>query len=144
MDENQFSSIVNPPSEDTPVAAAPAVEPEAQPVQPKAEEPQPEPAKEVEPEVVAQKVTPPPDNLPAINLAEISIDLIKPNPWQPRKVFNEETLQELSNSIKEHGILQPLVVVPMPDGTYQLIVGERRLRASKLAGLTKVPVLIRD
>ncbi len=87
---------------------------------------------------------PPPENLPVISLDEIDINLIKPNPWQPRKVFNEQALQELSASIREHGILQPLVVVPMPDGTYQLIVGERRLRASKLAGLTKVPVVIRD
>ena len=79
-----------------------------------------------------------------MNLAEIDINLIKPNPWQPRKVFSEEALQELAASIREHGILQPLVVVPLPDGSYQLIVGERRLRASKLAGLAKVPVVIRD
>jgi ParB family chromosome partitioning protein len=90
------------------------------------------------------KFTPPPENLPMMNLVEVGIDLIQPNPWQPRKVFNEEALQELSSSIKEHGILQPLVVVPLPDGNYQLIVGERRLRASKLAGLTKVPVIVRD
>ncbi len=90
------------------------------------------------------KFVPPPENLPVMSLAEIAVDLIKPNPWQPRKVFNEQALQELADSIKEHGILQPLVVVPMPDGTYQLIVGERRLRASKLAGLAKVPVIIRD
>lgn len=90
------------------------------------------------------KFIPPPENLPVMSLDEIDINLIKPNPWQPRKVFNEQALQELSASIKEHGILQPLVVVPMPDGTYQLIVGERRLRASKLAGLTRVPVMIRD
>jgi len=90
------------------------------------------------------KFTPPPENLPVLNLAEIAIDLIKPNPWQPRRVFNEEALQELAASIMEHGILQPMVVVPLPDGMYQLIVGERRLRASKLAGLTKVPVVIRD
>ena len=90
------------------------------------------------------KFTPPPENLPVLNLAEIAIDLIKPNPWQPRRVFNEEALQELAASIREHGILQPMVVVPLPDGMYQLIVGERRLRASKLAGLTKVPVVIRD
>src|SRR3990167_11457127 len=97
----------------------------------------------VEPEV---KFVPPPADLelPVMNLAEISIDLIKPNPWQPRKVFNEEALAELAASIREHGILQPMVVVPLPDGMYQLIVGERRLRASKLAGLTKVPVVIRD
>lgn len=96
-----------------------------------------------EPEV--KFVAPPAElDLPVMNLAEISIDLIKPNPWQPRKVFNQQALDELSASIKEHGILQPLVVVPLSDGTYQLIVGERRLRASKMAGLTKVPVLIRD
>ncbi|MEO8065386.1 MAG: ParB/RepB/Spo0J family partition protein [Candidatus Doudnabacteria bacterium] len=96
---------------------------------------------ELQPEV---KFIPPPENLPTLNLAEISVDLIKPNPWQPRRVFNEQALQELSDSIKEHGILQPLVVVPLNDGTYQLIVGERRLRASKMAGLAKVPVVIRD
>ncbi len=77
-------------------------------------------------------------------LSQVAIDQIKPNPWQPRKIFKEEYLRELASSIKEHGILQPLVVVPQPDGTYQLIVGERRLRASQLAGLTKVPVIIRD
>jgi ParB family chromosome partitioning protein len=69
---------------------------------------------------------------------------IKPNPWQPRKIFKEEYLQELASSIKEHGILQPLVVVPMGDGNYQIIVGERRWRASQLAGLTEVPVIVRD
>jgi ParB family chromosome partitioning protein len=78
------------------------------------------------------------------NLTEMDLDKIKPNPWQPRKVFKEEYLQELANSIKEHGILQPLVVVPMGDGNYQIIVGERRWRASQLAGLSKVPVIIRD
>jgi ParB family transcriptional regulator, chromosome partitioning protein len=152
MDENQFSTIVNPPAADepasevapTPVVEAVAPQPEPEPVQEVTPTPtSAEPVVVAEPEV-PQKVVAPPDNLPALNLAEISIDLIKPNPWQPRKVFNEETLQELANSIKEHGILQPLVVVPVPDGTYQLIVGERRLRASKLAGLTKVPVVIRD
>lgn len=89
-------------------------------------------------------VTVPPENLPAMSLNEIAIDLVKPNPWQPRKTFDEKSLQELADSIKEHGVLQPLIVVPMPDGNYQLIMGERRLRASKLAGLTKVPVVIRD
>jgi ParB family chromosome partitioning protein len=82
--------------------------------------------------------------VPEQNLIEVPIDLIKPNPWQPRKIFKEENLSELAASIKEHGILQPMVVVPMPDGSYQLIMGERRLRASKIAGLTKVPVIVRD
>jgi len=86
----------------------------------------------------------PPENLPVMSLAEIDIDLIAPNPWQPRRTFNEEALKELADSIREHGILQPLVVVPLPDGTYQLIVGERRLRAAKLVGLVKVPAIIRD
>ncbi|MBI2356358.1 MAG: ParB/RepB/Spo0J family partition protein [Candidatus Doudnabacteria bacterium] len=90
------------------------------------------------------KVVPPPSNLPVLNFTEISIDLIKPNPWQPRKVFAPDTLQQLADSIREHGILQPLVVIPVDDGTYQLIVGERRLRAAKLAGLEKVPVIVRD
>src|SRR3989338_3697026 len=84
------------------------------------------------------------NEMPAIQLAEVSIDLIEPNPWQPRRIFNEQALQELADSIKEHGILQPLVVVPQPDGKYQLIVGERRLRASKIAGISKVPVVIRE
>ena len=97
-----------------------------------------EPATE---QITEPKFVAPPENL---NLAEISVGLIQPNPWQPRRVFNEQALQELSDSIKEHGVLQPLVVVPLPDGSYQLIVGERRLRASKMAGLAKVPVVIRD
>src|SRR3989344_3684147 len=90
------------------------------------------------------KFVEPPPNLPVLNFTEISLDLIKPNPWQPRKTFAPESLQELADSIKEHGVLQPLVVVPAEGGTYQLIVGERRLRASKLAGLAKVPVIVRD
>ena len=75
---------------------------------------------------------------------EIATDHIRQNPRQPRQHFSPSDLEDLINSIKEHGILQPMVVVPMPDGTYQLIVGERRLRAAKLAGLTRVPVVIRD
>lgn len=78
------------------------------------------------------------------HFTELDINLIKPNPWQPRKVFREENLDELADSIRQHGVLQPLVVVPVDDGTYQLIVGERRLRASKIAGLTRVPAIVRD
>ncbi|MBX4187821.1 MAG: ParB/RepB/Spo0J family partition protein [Candidatus Doudnabacteria bacterium] len=88
-----------------------------------------------------QLIAPPPSGH---SLTEIPIDKISPNPWQPRKIFKQEYLQELANSIKEHGILQPLVVVPQPDGNYQIIVGERRWRASQLAGLSKVPVIVRD
>jgi ParB family transcriptional regulator, chromosome partitioning protein len=89
-------------------------------------------------------LAPVPSNLPVPVFKEIPVDLIKPNPYQPRKEFNSEKLEELANSIRVHGILQPLVVIPEPDGTYQLIVGERRLRASRLAGLSKVPVIVRD
>jgi ParB family chromosome partitioning protein len=74
---------------------------------------------------------------------EVAINMIDVNPHQPRSVFNEEDLHELSSSIKKHGILQPLVVSPKDDH-FELIAGERRLRAAKLAGLTKVPVVVRD
>lgn len=96
-------------------------------------------------QAVSETPEPAPITAPAgQNLTEMDLARIKPNPFQPRKVFKEEYLQELASSIKEHGILQPLVVVPMNDGNYQIIVGERRWRASQLAGLTKVPVIIRD
>ena len=69
---------------------------------------------------------------------------IEPNRDQPRKQFDEDALAELSDSIAQHGVLQPLLVRPMPDGGYQLVAGERRWRASRMAGLTEVPVVIRD
>ena len=69
---------------------------------------------------------------------------IEPNRDQPRKQFDEGALAELSDSIAQHGVLQPLLVRPMPDGGYQLVAGERRWRASRMAGLTEVPVVIRD
>lgn len=72
------------------------------------------------------------------------IDSIVPNPRQPRDAMNEDDLQDLANSIREHGILQPLVVtLESMSGTYTLIAGERRLRAAKIAGLDKVPVIVR-
>ena len=69
---------------------------------------------------------------------------IEPNREQPRKQFDEDALAELSDSIAQHGVLQPLLVRPMTDGGYQLVAGERRWRASRMAGLTEVPVVIRD
>ena len=75
--------------------------------------------------------------------AELPIGLIAPNPRQPRTVFDEEALAELVHSIKEIGLLQPVVVRRAPDG-YELIAGERRLRASKLAGLVEIPAIIRE
>ncbi|MGJ0330952.1 ParB/RepB/Spo0J family partition protein [Aliarcobacter cryaerophilus] len=75
---------------------------------------------------------------------KIEVTLIKPNPNQPRKIFDEEKLQELSASIKEHGLLQPIVVVEDEDGTYTLIAGERRLRAHKLANIEEIKAIIVD
>ena len=75
---------------------------------------------------------------------KVKLTDIEPNRDQPRKHFDEEALAELANSIAQHGVLQPLLVRPMLDGSYQLVAGERRWRASRLAGLTEVPVVIRD
>ncbi len=75
---------------------------------------------------------------------DLDIDIIKPNPYQPRKTFNQEALQELSESIKEHGLLQPIVVYDNGDGDYVLIAGERRLRASKLAGLSNIRAIVAE
>lgn len=81
----------------------------------------------------------------------VEVDKIQPNPYQPRREFNEDQLRDLSDSIRQYGVMQPLTVSRIekekPEGgiavTYELIAGERRLRASKLAGLSQVPVLIR-
>jgi ParB family transcriptional regulator, chromosome partitioning protein len=77
-------------------------------------------------------------------LRQIPVDLIRPNPDQPRKEFNGESLLALAESIEAKGVLQPLVVRALPGGTYELIAGERRLRASKIAKLEQVPAIIRD
>ncbi len=76
--------------------------------------------------------------------AELRLSQIVPNRGQPRKVFEDEALTELSESIKEHGLIQPLLVRPLSDGSYQIVAGERRWRASRLAGLEKVPVVIKE
>jgi ParB family chromosome partitioning protein len=75
---------------------------------------------------------------------EVDINSIAPNPRQPREVFDEQMLNELSASIKEVGVLQPPVVRSVGNGKYELIMGERRLRASKLAGLKTIPVIVRQ
>jgi ParB family chromosome partitioning protein len=75
-------------------------------------------------------------------IQEIEISQVVANPFQPRKVFNQEALQELADSIREHGVIQPLVVTRTETG-YEIVVGERRFRASQLAGLTRVPAIIK-
>ncbi len=77
------------------------------------------------------------------SVALIGVETIEVNPWQPRYEFDEEALQELSNSIKIHGLIQPITVRRLANNVYQLISGERRLRASKLAGLTEIPAYVR-
>lgn len=74
----------------------------------------------------------------------LSINEVEPNRNQPRKVFNEKALEELAKSIEQNGIIQPILVRPMSDGSYQLIAGERRWRAARMAGLHEVPVTIRE
>lgn len=77
-------------------------------------------------------------------LLEIDLENILSNPYQPRKFFNPTKLEELADSIKKHGVLQPLVVTALPEGKYELIAGERRLEAGKLAGLKKIPALLKE
>jgi ParB family chromosome partitioning protein len=74
----------------------------------------------------------------------LPVDRIEANPENPRLAFNEETLEELASSIREHGVLQPVLVRPLDEGRFQLIAGERRWRASKLAGQATIPALVED
>lgn len=75
---------------------------------------------------------------------KLKIMEIEPNHDQPRKIFDEKALSELADSISQHGILQPLVVRPLANGSYQLVAGERRWRAARIAGLSEVPVIIKE
>ena len=81
---------------------------------------------------------------PHAGTTELSIELISPNPFQPRKRFDDNTLRELADSIKASGVLQPLLVRRVSPGDYQLVAGERRLRAAQLVGLKKLPVVVKD
>jgi len=78
------------------------------------------------------------------SVVQIAIDKLVPNPGQPRKNFDETELQELADSIKEHGVIMPIIAADTGDGSYTIIAGERRTRAARLAGLDEVPVIIRD
>ena len=79
-----------------------------------------------------------------LNTAEIEIDRIEPNPYQPRTEFDQEALEELSRSISLIGLIQPITIRPVDGGRYQIISGERRYRASRLAGLRTIPAYIKD
>jgi ParB/RepB/Spo0J family partition protein len=80
----------------------------------------------------------------SVGVRIVHVDRIEPNPEQPRLVFEQEALDELSASIREHGVLQPILVRPLGPNTYQLVAGERRWRASRLAGLETIPALIEE
>jgi ParB family chromosome partitioning protein len=82
--------------------------------------------------------------VPGSGLALVPISQIAPNPYQPRKTFNEASIEELARSVAEHGIIQPLVVTRTGDNKYRLIAGERRFRAAQKAGLDSVPVVIKE
>ena len=79
-----------------------------------------------------------------VKVVKVPIELIFPNPYQPRKTFDDDALKELSESIAQYGVLQPLLVAPAENGKYLLIAGERRLRASRMAKLQEVPVIISE
>ncbi|MDF1514123.1 MAG: ParB/RepB/Spo0J family partition protein, partial [Anaerolineae bacterium] len=83
------------------------------------------------------------DEIPQ-GIREVPLVAITPNPHQPRQSFPDSDLDELAESIQEHGVLQPLIVVQQLDGTYRLIAGERRWRAAKKAGLETIPVILKD
>ena len=83
------------------------------------------------------------ENATENDIKEIPVSEIRPNPYQPRKTFNEEALNELAESIKNYGVFQPIIVKKSIKG-YDLIAGERRLRASKRAGLSKIPAIVKD
>ena len=85
-----------------------------------------------------------PESTSGPDMRELPIELVKPNPGQPRSRFDEAALQALSESIKASGVVQPLIVRSLSDGSYEIIAGERRWRAAHLAGVEKVPVVIRD
>jgi len=80
----------------------------------------------------------------SVGVRIVQIDHIEPNPEQPRLVFEPEALNELASSIREHGVLQPILVRPLGPNTYQIVAGERRWRASRLAGLETIPALIEE
>ena len=78
------------------------------------------------------------------SIFEVELSLLKANPYQPRKEFSEEALQELASSIKEDGVIEPIIITECSDGGYYIVGGERRSRAAKLAGLEKIPAYLKN
>ena len=134
-----LASLIPPKKKDEAAKAAPfRIEPISRPATPAFSD-----------ENASASAAPAPTAAPAVSVSgsqsrEVPIGDIVPNPHQPRLHFDEAKLEELEQSIKEHGVLQPLVVSPLSGGKYELIAGERRLQASKRAGLAAVPVVVKD
>ncbi len=127
------------PAPATPATPPPATEPAPEESAPAAPPPESPPA-----ELPSAAYTVPTPQVRRGGPEYVDIDLIAPNPEQPRTHFEPEQLRELADSIREHGVIQPLIVSRDESGGYRLIAGERRLQASRLAGLDKVPVIIRE
>ena len=90
--------------------------------------------------IVEEKII---DETPKEEITMVKVDELRSNPYQPRKIFDEEALKELANSIKEHGVFQPIIIKKSIKG-YEIIAGERRVKATKMAGLEEIPAIIRD
>jgi ParB family chromosome partitioning protein len=128
-----------------PAPADPAEQPAQQPV--RADDGAPSPVTLVPP--VAEPAAPAPAaqdavGVPGAQLREVAVGDVVPNPKQPRQVFDDEALDELTHSVREFGLLQPVVVRENGEGRYELVMGERRLRAARAAGLETVPAIVRD
>jgi ParB family chromosome partitioning protein len=125
------AAIVDAPVRSAAAAAVPSVMPSVMP--PVVPDPAPEPER-----------APGPAAVPGASFRELPVDAIRPNPRQPRQVFDEESQDELKASIKEFGLLQPVVVRPVEGDAYEMVMGERRWRATRDLGLATIPAIVRD
>ncbi len=99
--------------------------------------------RELSPQIISL-LSPDPHGKGHTSVRTVPLDRIDPNPQQPRMTFDEDTLRELAASITEHGVLQPILIRPGDEGRYQLVAGERRWRAARIAGLREIPALIEE
>ncbi|MBA3435597.1 MAG: ParB/RepB/Spo0J family partition protein [Chloroflexi bacterium] len=99
--------------------------------------------RDLSPQIISL-LSPDPHGKGHTSVRTVPLDRIDPNPQQPRMTFDEDTLRELAASITEHGVLQPILIRPGDEGRYQLVAGERRWRAARIAGLREIPALIEE
>lgn len=98
---------------------------------------------EIVPPIIEQQIPQQEQNVSKFNIEYIEIEKLKPSKWQPRSIFNEDSLKQLAESIKHSGIIEPLVVSPLEDGNYEIVCGERRWRAAQMAQLKQVPAIVK-